>query len=268
MGGDIKVKSELGSGSCFTATIQVVEAAQSEDSIEKPQSVYIQGIAVEHNPITILVVEDKQVNRQLLKEILRPIGFVIKEACNGEEALNQLELSEPELILMDMKMPKMDGYEATKRIRAQAKYKTLPIIAVTANAFSEDRTKALALGCNDFLSKPFKNKELLQMIGGQLNIRYTYADKPAEAKEFISTDTTKFVLSPQVLSQISSEWLDDFTIALENLHTIELQNKIDELENEGLKQLLLGQVHQFDYNALEMFAHKLRQGEGNNKAND
>ena len=111
----------------------------------------------------ILVVEDNEDNRRILLYRLKKIGeFEIIEAANGEEAVAAVQVGAPDLIFMDLKMPVMDGWEATRRIRALPEGTTIPIIALTAQAMAGDEQKALANGCNDYLAKPVVDPELVR----------------------------------------------------------------------------------------------------------
>ncbi len=111
----------------------------------------------------ILVVEDNEDNRRILLYRLKKIGeFEIVEAANGEEAVAAVQAGAPDLIFMDLKMPVMDGWEATRRIRALPEGAAIPIIALTAQAMAGDEQKALANGCNDYLAKPVVDPELVR----------------------------------------------------------------------------------------------------------
>jgi len=104
----------------------------------------------------ILVVEDQPDNRQIIRDMLAPTDYEITEAENGEEALVAIAKQRPDLILMDIQLPVMDGYEATRRIKADASLCSIPIIAVTSYALSGEEKKARAAGCDDYVPKPFK----------------------------------------------------------------------------------------------------------------
>ena len=112
----------------------------------------------------ILVVEDQEDNRQILRDLLGNAGFDLIEAENGEEALAALAKQRPDLVLMDIQLPIMDGYEATRRIRANPELKGLPIIAVTSYALTGDEAKALAAGCNAYVTKPYSPRALLAKV--------------------------------------------------------------------------------------------------------
>jgi two-component system cell cycle response regulator DivK len=112
----------------------------------------------------ILVVEDQEDNRQIVRDLLTTTDYEVMEAENGEEALAAVAKQRPDLILMDIQLPVMDGYEATRRIKADPGLSDIPIIAVTSYALSGDEEKARAAGCDDFVPKPFSPRELLAKI--------------------------------------------------------------------------------------------------------
>lgn len=112
----------------------------------------------------ILVVEDQEDNRRILRDLLESADYELREAGNGEEALAAMAKERPDLILMDIQLPIMDGYEATRRIKADPSSSKIPIIAVTSYALSGDEEKARAAGCDDFVPKPYSPRQLLAKI--------------------------------------------------------------------------------------------------------
>ena len=112
----------------------------------------------------ILVVEDQEDNRQIVRDLLTTTDYEVMEAENGEEALAAVAKQRPDLILMDIQLPVMDGYEATRRIKADPALSNIPVIAVTSYALSGDEEKARAAGCDDFVPKPFSPRQLLAKI--------------------------------------------------------------------------------------------------------
>jgi two-component system cell cycle response regulator DivK len=112
----------------------------------------------------ILVVEDQEDNMQILRDVLVSADFEISEAQNGEEALAAVAKQRPDLILMDIQLPIMDGYEATRRIKADSATRSIPIIAITSYALGSDEERARAAGCDDFVPKPYSPRELLAKI--------------------------------------------------------------------------------------------------------
>ncbi len=112
----------------------------------------------------ILVVEDQEDNRQIIRDMLSTTDYEITEAENGEEALAAVTKQRPDLILMDIQMPILDGYEATRRIKADPGLRSIPIIAITSYALSGDEQKARAAGCDDYVPKPYSPRQLLAKI--------------------------------------------------------------------------------------------------------
>ena len=112
----------------------------------------------------ILVVEDQEDNRQIVRDLLTANDYEMTEAENGEEALAAVAKDRPDLILMDIQLPVMDGYEVTRRIKADPSLSSIPVIAVTSYALSGDEEKARAAGCDDFVPKPFSPRQLLAKI--------------------------------------------------------------------------------------------------------
>ena len=112
----------------------------------------------------ILVVEDQEDNRQILRDLLGSAGYELVEAENGEEALKALARQRPDLILMDIQLPILDGYETTRRIRSNQDLKSIPIIAVTSYALAGDDAKAMAAGCNGYVTKPYSPRQLLAKV--------------------------------------------------------------------------------------------------------
>jgi PAS domain S-box-containing protein len=173
MGGELTVDSILGQGSTFQfhIPIQIVNATE----VALPQSQRrIIGLAPGQPIYRVLVVDDQPQNRQLLVKFLTQIGLEVRQACDGEEAISLVAQWHPQLVWMDIRMPKINGYEATQMIRATPEGKSIVIIALTAQASHSDRTLALAAGCNDYLSKPFKKDELFSKMAEHLGLQYRY----------------------------------------------------------------------------------------------
>ena len=176
-GSTIKVESELGKGSrfWFELDLPVVEA--------KPVAIPSQKIITGYvgRRIKVLVVDDVPMNRLMLMDALSPLGFAVRDAENGQDCLDLLPTVQPDLIVMDVMMPVMDGREATRRIRALARFANIPIIAASASASSEDEAKSYAAGANAFLPKPIEHAQLLRAVGEQLGLMWIYQESPEEA---------------------------------------------------------------------------------------
>lgn len=211
MGGDINVTSQLNKGTIFTFEIEATIVTESEVvEIHIPQN---RIIALEPNQpkYRILIVDDKPLNRQLLIKLLSPLGFELKEAINGQQAVEIWNDWQPQLIWMDMRMPVMDGYEATKRIKATAKGKATTIIALTASVLEEEKVGVLSVGCDDFMRKPFREVDILKKMAEYLGVRYVYEESEIQPKKkeetFESIEHKIRVLSEELKKQLKEALL-------------------------------------------------------------
>ncbi|HAX77801.1 MAG TPA: histidine kinase [Cyanobacteria bacterium UBA11372] len=141
------------------------------------QSRRVIALAPNQPEYRILVVDDSDINRQLLLQLISPLGFEVREASNGSEAIEIWESWSPHLIWMDMLMPVMDGYEATKLIKSTTKGQATPVIALTASVFEEEKSVVLSAGCNDFVRKPFQEETIFDIMAKYLGVSYIYQEK-------------------------------------------------------------------------------------------
>ncbi|MEG3921623.1 PAS domain S-box protein [Microcoleus sp. T3_A4] len=235
MGGKMTVTSTLGRGSIFrfdvkvslpnAVEIQVAQTARRVVGLEPGQPEY-----------RILAVDDRLESRLLLVRMLTSLGFAVQEAENGVQAVEMWSSWEPHLIWMDMRMPVMDGYEATKQIKAHLKGQATVIIALTASAFDEERSLILSAGCDDFVAKPFREQVILEKMAKYLGVRYVYdreasltsdAAVSAEVSTVTETADLAFTLNTSFLEAMPAEWVD------------ELYSAADAVDNEEIFRLLL-----------------------------
>ncbi len=176
MGGQLTVRSATGKGSCFRFDVLLARAEEHPDE-KQPEARHALGLEPGTGPYRILVVDDAPDNRHLLCALLRPFGFEVQEAENGAKAVHIFQEWSPHAVLMDMRMPVMDGYEATRRIKACPAGRATPVIAVTASAFMDSEKEIEATGVSAYLRKPFRAEELFDLLKECLDLRYVYAEK-------------------------------------------------------------------------------------------
>ena len=184
MGGELKVKSELGKGSTFGFEIGVKILPDLAHSTMNPPPQIIgfkttgakQQGQKEREKFLILVVDDIRQNRSFLVELLEPFGFEVLEAKNGIDALDKARKYDPDIILMDMVMPMMDGFECSRQIRQDPKIKDTVIIAVSASVFAHHQQACLDAGCNAFLPKPVETYQLLEWLATYLPLELIYQE--------------------------------------------------------------------------------------------
>jgi signal transduction histidine kinase/CheY-like chemotaxis protein len=208
MGGKIQVESQVGQGATFHFMIPV----QPVDALTPPTKALDQAVialAPDQPQYRVLVVDDRQENRQLMIQLLTPLGFAVKAASNGQSALALWEDWQPQLILMDIKMPVMDGYETTRQIRDRPQGQQTVIIAFTASVFEDERAKIFAAGCNDLIFKPLRPEILFAKMAEHLGLRYLYA---ATAP----TQSEPAPLNPAALKVMPSTWIQQLTIAAQS----------------------------------------------------
>lgn len=228
MGGDIAVRSILERGTAFTFDIPVVLVEARDIQTSQPQQKVI-GLAPNQPNYRILVVEDRYENRLLLVALIRAIGFEVCEAENGREAIELWSNWEPHLIWMDMRMPVMDGYEATKYIKSHLRGQKTVIIGITASAFEEERSQVLSAGCDDFVRKPFRDEAILEMMAKHLEVSYLYQEHP---------ESNDMLLSGQLISEIGEVLTMEAMALMPKNWTLELQQAATELDEKQIFILL------------------------------
>ncbi len=196
MGGDIEVDSAVDRGSTFRLE-QPLAPAQANDLPSSEVDRKVLHLADGQAEWRILAVDDQADTRRLLRQVLEPLGFQVREASDGQEGIQVWREWQPQLIWMDMRMPVMDGYEATRQIRESVEGKGTRIIALTANAFEEDRQKVLDAGCDDFVRKPFREAELFEKMVTYLGVSFVYADDDLSSEETVELDGEALEVMPE-----------------------------------------------------------------------
>ena len=226
MHGDLTVHSTRGQGSIFNLQINVTivqeETLQTAQTTRRVVDIAENQSAADGGPYRLLIVDDKPINRRLLHNLLRSLAasthsFDIREAKDGQAAIAIWEEWSPHLIWMDMRMPVLNGYEATKRIKATAAGQATIIIALTASALEEDRRTILAGGCDAYIRKPYREAEIFDTLNQHLGIRFIYATRDPQltgtstSESAPITETTDIPLPQlaEMLALMPAAWQTD-----------------------------------------------------------
>ncbi|MEC4893010.1 MAG: response regulator [Oscillatoria sp. PMC 1051.18] len=231
MGGEITVNSRIHQGSSFQFTIPikvVTDFALLENEQPSRRAIALTANQPEYR---ILVVDDMWDNRQLLAKILNSVGFLTKEAENGEQAISVWQNWQPHLIWMDLRMPVLDGYETTKQIRLQERKKDRQshtvIIALTASVLGDEYKLVQQAGCDDYVRKPFRENIIFEKIAKYLGVEYLYEE------ETILPENTKTEISLQTLKPIMySEWFSQLEEAANAIDNEKIFHLIAEIPSE------------------------------------
>ncbi|XGB40327.1 MAG: response regulator [Cyanobacteria bacterium LVE1205-1] len=245
MGGRITVTSELGKGSCLRLEIPCSVATQQPAEYEHP--VTLKSDYHPNSHYRILVVDDQTDNRMVLAHLLYPLGLEVMEVSNGTDAIHQWQQWHPHLIFMDLRMPDMDGYEATRCIRElshhQPEVMNPVIIALTAHILPKNHDQAIAAGCDDFIAKPIQVKELYGKLAHYLGIHDT----------LISEEPSSLLPSPSVLLESLQSMPEEWTRKLHRAANLGHDGLIMELltqipsEHQGLAMTLEAWSYGYDF---------------------
>ena len=230
MKGDLRVHSKLGIGTAFEFDI-LVEPPDRE--VQNQQTTQIIGLASDLPNYRIAIVDDFEDNRQIVRQVLDPIGFEVREAANGEEAVAIWQDWQPHLIFMDIQMPVMNGYEAIEQIKLQSRSPNTIIIALTANTLENERATIFDC-CDDFIAKPFQVTDLLTKIEKHLKVRYLYQELEHSQLSYnsLQIEPEAVQLTPEKLEMMTSDWLNKIQQAAQTADYELLQQLIEEIEPE------------------------------------
>jgi PAS domain S-box-containing protein len=245
MGGDITVSSNPGQGSVFRLEIPI-ESGDAGVAVRQAAPRHVIGIRPGTNVPRILIADDQFENRDWLVKLLTSVGFSVRGAENGESAIRAWESWRPELILMDVHMPVLDGLEATRRIKADDRGKETAIVVLTASAMDDDRRKVAESGADDFISKPCREDELLERMHDLLDVVYDY-DEPSGAAG-LHSDTA--ALSAEQLNRLSPDLVEKLRDATLRGNKRLLDELILGVEDPRCAHALQKLANRYEYDAL------------------
>jgi signal transduction histidine kinase/CheY-like chemotaxis protein len=253
--GDLRVSSVIGQGSVFTLELplrRVTAQGGVDGAATTSHAAQVIGLAAAQPAYRLLAVDDAPTTRQLLLELLRPLGFAVIEAENGRQAVDIWRIWQPHLIFMDINMPEMDGFAATRQIRAESAADGPVIIAMTANVSLEDRQAAQAAGCDDFLAKPFPLSAALSALAQHLGVVYLYSHH-AVAQTAVRLDEAAVV---RYLAALPAAWLTDLAAAAQSGDVNWLNQLLREWpgEDTAVADYLSDLTNKFDHERLHNLA--------------
>ncbi len=239
MGGDIAVSSTPGTGSVFTFTFRAKLPEQYDKSFSDKDEPAVIGFADGQTAPKVLVVDDVADNRNLLKEMLSPIGFDIYEASDGAEAIDIFSREHPDVILMDRRMPNVDGLEATRMIREMPGGEGVAIIIVTASVLDRQIEEIKKTHINGFVGKPFKESQILSVLSVALGVKYVYKNHQSmynDSEQFTLDISMIAKIPPDVIGQMIDMAEIGNIVELKNLITGNVVNCYPELADELIKK--------------------------------
>ena len=248
MEGDITVKALEPLGIVFNLRIQAQSIAAGELLIQ-PTVRRVIGLESDEIEYRILIVDDSITSRKIMARLLSSVGFQIEEAANGKEAIDVWLRWQPHMIWMDLKMPVMNGCEATERIRSHSSTTRIPIVAFSASTSDKDKTGMKAAGCDDYVPKPFSDDIIFDKIAQHLGIRYRY-DPLSEPISF--SDSNYFRFKADALSVMPTHWIERVEEAATQLDKDLLTQLLQQIppEQAELREALQKEVDNFDFDRI------------------
>jgi CheY-like chemotaxis protein len=252
MGGDITVESRAGQGSIFRFHILVGEGDLGLVGKDSGGLGRVKRLAPGQPVRRVLVADDEELNGTFLCRLLGEVGFETRGVTNGAEAVAEFTSWRPDLILLDMKMPGVDGCEAARRIRAAEGGAEVKIIIVSASAFIENRSEALEAGADDYLTKPFREDALFGKIARLLGVAYEYADRPSAEDDGGARAAAQRPAGPAGLAGLPKAFLRKARAAVVQADYDTIMGLIDGLDGRHTVEAaaLRGMVERFEYDRL------------------
>jgi len=246
LGSELQIETEYGRGTKIHFVLPV-EISNAEEEASGEDGLQVVALVSGQRTYKILIADDKWANRQILYKLLQPLGFDLREARHGGEAIEIWEKWKPDLIWMHLRMPVMNGFEATQRIKATERGQETVIITVTASAFDEERAIAESIGSDDFLRRPYRLAQVYAMLKKHLGVRFLY-DNTVEVVP--SVDRVKIQLD--ALAALPTELLTELESAVHRLDVYTIEGLITQIksEDESLAFSLETLTQSFEYDQI------------------
>ena len=251
MGGDLTVSSQLGTGSTFQFDVRVAKGDEADALAKNTAFRRVLHLQRGMPACRVLVVDDQQENQDLLEHMLVPVGFEIRTAKDGEEAVALCKEWLPRLVLLDLRMPVMDGFAATRQIRAE-RGSAVKIIALSAGVFAENQQMALEAGVDMFLGKPFQEDDLLEKIKQLTEVNYVYRDFEAENSADLSESEAELPTAVEI-DQLPTELVNQLRKATKRANYDQMLALVEQMaaHNQTISRQLRQLVERFDYITLQ-----------------
>ncbi len=247
-GGTIKVESTPGKGSLFRVTLPVVKTDEPTQQTIRAKKARVIHLSAGQPTFKILVVDDQTENWLLLEQLLLPVGFDVRIAENGLAGVELFQVWQPDFIWMDIRMPVMDGLEATRRIRALPGGQQVKIVALTASVFKEERANVMSAGVDDFVRKPFHSEEIYNCLAKHLHAQYDMSEEVAK----IPVEIRPVVLDKAIMARVPASLRQDLFDAVMTLDSQSILTAIDRIAafDSTLASQLLMSAEQLNYSTI------------------
>jgi CheY-like chemotaxis protein len=222
LGGSISVESEIGVGSKFTVQIPLITSDNADSLQVSSEFANVVSIAQGQPDFRILIIEDQIENWLLLERIHEKVGLQVQIAENGLLGLEKFKKWQPHLIWMDVRMPIMDGLEATKEIRKLENGKDVKIIGLSAHVFKDEMQNIISVGMDSFIKKPYQFYEIYECLNEQLRIKFIFSDTDKKAEQNL--------LTPDMLKNIDTKTLEALSAAIKNLNNEQIDSAISQIQ--------------------------------------
>ncbi|GAK52024.1 putative Histidine kinase [Candidatus Moduliflexus flocculans] len=261
MGGHLSVRSRPGEGATFTVNVIARPVNLRHEAVKQPAEQYVLAVEPGQPTYRLLIVDDHADNRLVLAQLLTPLGFEIREAEHGRDALQIWRGWKPHLIWMDLRMPVMDGYTAIRRIKRTKQGKQTVIIAMTADVVEENREEIFATGCNDYVGKPFQEQEIFHLLEKHLGLKFLYAEDRYTRSEQDKSTLQEWEIQRlrEHLDRLSHEQQTALHQAIDAIHIEAIQARIAQIrpQDSALAESLESLVKQYRFDILQFLFEEI-----------